>query len=432
MAPSQRGLGMMMKRGRKGCSALPNAACAHINIEHVGVISCEPRQLASEVPLRKTVGLVEAPLGSAWSAALDKADCKQLMKLLVQSPCQVVQKGKGRFTVLHAAAMRGCLKLLDQVFEIFQGKDCRFVNEREGIVLSLQELCKAEGIYSRRNEDIIGATGLTAAEFAWWSMGECKARKYLNKGAWRERFSSYQSEIFGSSMYSEGDDEENPSPSMLLYQVLVNHSSLLTVRMRSAFEEDLDYNFVNDCEELRFHHACQYLYKKEFLDYVEAVIWGCVEKGPHVLKYLFQLRNAQGQTPLHVALKYVGVYYSSCCHLVRLIPVQVSGEILPECLDMPDSRGWTVLHCCASLQDLSYDLDELLKDGRANVNARVAPMSGRSGESPRATPLHLAVIHNNWEAVEKLLQDPRTNVNDLSHREIYFDDNLFVSRLVII
>ena len=50
--------------------------------------------------------------------------------------------------------------------------------------------------------------------------------------------------------------------------------------------------FVAYCEELRFQHTCQYLHSGEVEEYVEAVIGGCVEKGPHVLKYLFQLRNA--------------------------------------------------------------------------------------------------------------------------------------------
>ena len=45
------------------------------------------------------------------------------------------------------------------------------------------------------------------------------------------------------------------------------------------------------------------MHSGEVKEYVEAVIGGCVEKGPHVLKYLFQLRNAQGQTPLHVAVE---------------------------------------------------------------------------------------------------------------------------------
>ena len=99
----------------------------------------------------ETVGLVEAPLRSAWSRALEWADCKQLMNLLEENPWWVVQKGKGGITVLHAAAIRGCLKLLDQVFDLFQGDDDRFVDEREGIDLSLQELCKAKSniiIYS--------------------------------------------------------------------------------------------------------------------------------------------------------------------------------------------------------------------------------------------------------------------------------------------
>ena len=92
------------------------------------------------------VGLVKAPLGSTWLAALDNADCKQLMNLLEENPCRVVQKGKRGVTVLHAAAMRGCLKLLDQVFDLFQGDNHLFVDKTEGINLSLQEPCKAKGI----------------------------------------------------------------------------------------------------------------------------------------------------------------------------------------------------------------------------------------------------------------------------------------------
>ena len=38
----------------------------------------------------KPVELVETPLGSAWSPALDNADCKQLMNLLEENPCRVV------------------------------------------------------------------------------------------------------------------------------------------------------------------------------------------------------------------------------------------------------------------------------------------------------------------------------------------------------
>ena len=91
MARSQRGLGVMMKRGWKGLTGRPNSAGGvHINIENV--ISCEPRQLASEVRMRKTNGLVEAPPGSPWLEELQKADCKQLMNLLQESPCLVVQK----------------------------------------------------------------------------------------------------------------------------------------------------------------------------------------------------------------------------------------------------------------------------------------------------------------------------------------------------
>ena len=143
------------------------------------MISCETRQLAGEVPLRKTARLVEAPLGSLWLEALDMADCKQLMNLLEDNPCQVMQKSEEGFTVLHAAAVRGCLKLLDQIFDLFEGNDRQFVDEREGIELSLQELCEAEGVYSGIYEEGIDAAGLTAAEFAWWSIGDCEAWNYL-------------------------------------------------------------------------------------------------------------------------------------------------------------------------------------------------------------------------------------------------------------
>ena len=326
MAPSQRGLGVMMKRGRKGLTGRLNTACGvHINIENV--ISCEPRQLASEVRMRKTNGLVEAPPGSPWLEELQKADCKQLMNLLQESPCLVVQKSKGGFTVVHAAAMRGCLKLLDQVFDLFKDK-CRFVDEEEGIELSLQDLLKAESICRSKgnfgrtyddsvNEEGIGEARLTAAEYAWWSMGDYECRDYLlHGGGYSKPFLSNQSGTFGSSIGSEVDDEESPPPRPVLLGVLACHRRLLSDRMRSRFQEDLDYNFVADCEELRFHHACENLiFDGDCRRYVEAVIRGCVEKGPHVLRHLFQLRNAQGQTPLHLALESHSNHY-----LVRLIP----------------------------------------------------------------------------------------------------------------
>ena len=231
MAPSQRGLGVMMKRGWRGRTGRPNAAGVHINSEHVFVMSSEPRELASEVRVRKTVGLVEAPRGSPWSRALFRADCKQLMNLLGENPCRVVQKGEAGFTVLHAAAMRGCLKLLDQVFDLFEDKD-RFVDEEEGIELSLQELLKAEANW--RN---VEKASLTAFEFAWFSMGAQKCRDYLLNGE-REfgNFLSFQSKIFGSSIDPVAADEENSSPRHLLRGVLADHRSLLSDTVRSRFE----------------------------------------------------------------------------------------------------------------------------------------------------------------------------------------------------
>ena len=424
MAPPQRGLGVMMKRGRKGLTARPNGAGVHINIEHVDAISCERRQLASEVPLRKAAGLVEAPPRSPWLKALDLGDCKQLMNLLQENPCLVVQKSNGGFTVVHAAAMRGCVKLVDQVFDLFKDND-RFVDEEQGIEVSLQELLKAETNMANGEK-----ARLTAFELAWWSMGDHTFRDCLLEG---ERGSvpifSFETKIFGSSIGSEVDEEESSSPRALLRRVLADHRSLLSETLRSGFEEDVKYNFVADCEELRFHHACQWLHIDGYREYVEAVIGGCVEKGPAVLKYLFKLRNAQGQTPLHVVVE---IYkpFLVLEPFVRLIPRGESGQENAECLNMRDSRGWTALHY-ASAQGTDDDLDELLEDRRADVNAG-ALMSSRYRNWDRrgATPLHLAVLNNNLKAVELLLQDPRTDVNALFYRRIYFDDSLYVSRRV--
>ena len=331
-------------------------------------------------------------------------------------------------------SMRGCLKLIDQVFDLFKDK-CRFVDEEEGIELSLQELLKAESICSSKgnfgrtyddsvNEERIGEARLTAAEYAWWSMGDYECRDYLlHGGGYSKPFLSNQSGTFGSSIGSEVDDEESPPPRPVLLGVLACHRRLLSDRMRSRFQEDLDYNFVADCEVLRFHHACENLiFDGDCIRYVEAVIGGCVEKGPHVLRHLFQLRNAQGQTPLHLALESHSSHY-----LVRLIPGGKSGQENAECLNMRDSRGWTALHC-ASVRS-STCLYALLEDGRADVNATVERISGERWDCTRATPLHLAVIHNRSVAVQWLLQDPRTDVNALFRRQIYFDDSLYVSRL---
>ena len=389
MAPSQRGLGVMMKRGRKVLTARP----------------------------RKVVGLVEAPPRSPWSEALDNADCKQLMILLLENPCRVAQKGKAGFTVVHAAAKRGCLELLDQVFDLFNDND-RFVDEKEGIELSLQELLKAE-----TNLESVEKARLTAFELAWWSMGDYKCRDYLVKGRPdEETFLSYQSKIFGSSVASVADDEESSSPRALLLGVLADHRSLLSETMRSGFEEDVEYNFVADCEELRFHHACQQVEPNSYFTYVEAVTRGCVGKGRHVLKYLFQLRNAQGETPLHLLVKN---YIGTIPYVLSLIPRGESGQENAECVNMRDSRGWTALHCASTVEGESIKVEVLLAEERTDVNAKVESMSDR--ECARATPLHLAVIHNNLKGVGVLWVHPRIDVNALFHRKIYFDDSLCVS-----
>jgi ankyrin repeat protein len=420
MAPSQRGLGVMMKRGRKGVTGRPNGAGVYINIENV--ISCERRELASEVPIRNAAELVEAPPGSPWLKALDSTDCKQLMHLLEENPCRVVQKSKAGFTVLHAAAMRGCLKLLDQVFDLFKD-NYQFVDKEEGIEVSLQELLKAE-----TNLDNAEKPRLTAFELAWWSMGAYKCLVYLLEGERRSgTFLSYQSKIFGSSIGSEVDDEESSPLQLLLLEVLEHHRSFLSDRMRSSFEEDVEYNFVADCEELRFHEACKHLsvYRedhKDYIKYVEAVIGGCVEKGPAVLRYLFQHRNAQGQTPLHVALNSDFGF-----KLVRLIPGGELGQENVECLNMRDSRGWTALHYASVKSDL-HTLKVLLRDRRVDVNATVNYGSSSFWDYSQATPLHLAVINNSSKAVERLLQDSRTDVNARFQRLIHFDDSLCVSR----
>jgi hypothetical protein len=137
--------------------------------------------------------------------------------------------------------------------------------------------------------------GLTVFELARWSMGDYECRDYLRKGESRlGTFLSYQSKIFRSYIDSEVDDEESSSLRAVLLRILADHISLLSDRMRSSFQDNKDYNFVADCEELRFHEACQWILVEDYSEYVEVVIGGCVEEGPAVLKYLFQLRNAQG------------------------------------------------------------------------------------------------------------------------------------------
>ena len=178
----------------------------------------------------------------------------------------------------------------------------------------------------------------------------------------------------------------------------------------------MDYNFVADCEELHFHRAVRDLGWREVTRYVKAVIGGCVEKGTYVLRYLFQLRNAQGQTPLHVAVE-----YQTSLDLVRLIPGGESGRENAECLNMRDSRGYTALHLASAQFDRTYYLDVLLEDGRADVD----PI----GTGFPETALHLAVIHNQLGAVQLLLlKDQRTDVNAHFYRRIFFDNCLYVSR----
>jgi hypothetical protein len=185
--------------------------------------------------------------------------------------------------------------------------------------------------------------------------------------------------------------------------------------LKQAFEDDVDYSFVERGRHLLcVHVACKHAHLVEFLQRVKR---HTKSGGNHLLQALFELRDAQGRTLLHVAVDEDGLGDNSrdieianivtrAVEILDVVPAcnAVTSHI---CLNARDAAGRTPLHrAVANKRAGRAVIVALLDHPMTDVNA---VWRSNIVVSEDVTALHLAVLHNNVDAAVSLLGRERTD-----------------------
>jgi ankyrin repeat protein len=185
--------------------------------------------------------------------------------------------------------------------------------------------------------------------------------------------------------------------------------------LEEAFEDDVDYNFVEDRQGLLcLHVACKHA---EIANFLQRVIRHTKNGGNHLLQALFEIKDPQGRTLLHVAVEEDGLRDNSRDRVMANIVEKALGILdeqpacdavtIRNCLNARDLAGRTPLHrAVANKRAGRQVIEALLAHPATDVNAEWRSDSVHTGN---VTALHLAVLHNNAHAAVLLLDSPRTN-----------------------
>jgi ankyrin repeat protein len=188
------------------------------------------------------------------------------------------------------------------------------------------------------------------------------------------------------------------------------------INLKEKFEHDVDYNFVESQKHLLYLHvACKH---PEFSNFVLAVI-GQTKRDSHAqLEALFNRKDAQGRTLLHVAVEedglgdsghdnYMADIVKNALEIFDADPV-CDATVFKGCVNSRDLAGRTPLHRAVANQRAGSALTEVLvKHRMTDVNA----IWTGDGElvTGNVTALHLAVWHNNIDAAKILLKKVETD-----------------------
>lgn len=365
---------------------------------------------------RKATKFIEAADGSEWFCALERGDCRQLMHHLGETENShfLVQTGSRGRTVLHVAAMQGCLKLVNQVIDIY-GEHGMFADGQSGVSLTLKELLQEKD----------GRSKATAFQLSKHVVGNREVTNCLHNVS-GEIVSGRLLPVESPNSHSE---RIVASLTEIMDKVLGMHNF---ERLLRTYDADVDYNFelpvtAQPGQNLfLFHHAfkgkglrklqpsSERVGSSESIikvgeKFVELVIRECInslqadQRPMDLLQYLFKLQDARGRTPLHVATPDRNNFNIEL--VFELLPREEASYA--ECINAVDARGWTPLHWAVS--HFNMNLHTHVKDERVNLNATLPGSC--------ATPLHIAVLHGQGHRVTPLLEakreDPRkrTNVN---------------------
>ncbi|CAM6027516.1 unnamed protein product [Sphagnum balticum] len=338
---------------------------------------------------RAFTGLVVASPQSEWCAALKRRDCQTLLSLLQRKDHLWSETDSNGRTVLHVAVMQGCSRLVNEVL--------RSVNKYNppNTTSSLDMLLNA------KDTSLCAADVFAIADI----VGNADVRNLIING-------------LPANIQPAEFPEANVHLSDRIQDILDNLGRggiEWKTLLEEAFEDDVDYNFVQHRRGLlSLHVACKHAHLVGFL---QRLIRRTKNEGNHLLQALFELKDAQGRTLLHVAVEEDGLGDDSRDRVMANIVTTAVG-ILDEvpacnavtsqnCLNARDLAGRTPLHrAVANKRAGRAVIQALIDHPMTDVNAQWRSDNVSAGN---VTALHLAVLHNNVDAARSLLASPRTD-----------------------
>ncbi|CAN5968406.1 unnamed protein product [Sphagnum jensenii] len=331
-----------------------------------------------------STGFVVASPQSEWCAALKRRDCQTLLRLLQRKHNLWREIDSNGRTVLHVAVMQGCSRLANEVL--------RSVNNPPNTTSSLDMLLNA------KDTSLCGADVFAIADI----VGNTVVRDLIIDGL---------PAIIQPAEFPEADVNLSNRIQYILNSL--HNGGTESTQLAEAFEDDVDYNFVQRQQRLLcLHVACKHAHLVGFL---QRLIRHTKDGGNRLLQALFEIKDAQGRTLLHVAVEEDGLGDNLRDRHMANIVTRALGILDEEpacdnvtsqnCLNARDLAGRTPLHrAVANKRAGRAVIKALLDHPMTDVNALWTSDNVSTGN---VTALHLAVLHNNVDAARSLLASPR-------------------------
>ncbi len=334
-------------------------------------------------------GFVEAPPQSEWWAALKRRDCQTLLHLLQGGRNLWREIDSNGRTVLHVAVMQGCSRLVNEVL--------RSVNPYD----DPNTKSSVEMLRDAKDTSLCGADVIAIADI----VGNADVRNLI--------FEDSPANNQPGGVFQVGDVNLRNRIQQIFGALQVG--GFVSMRLQDAFEDDVDYNFVQRGQQfLCLHVACK---DPNLVDFLLGGMRHTKSGGDHLLQALFELKDAQGRTLLHVAVEEDGLGDNSRDKVMAVIVkrvLQIFDEVpacndvtSQNCLNARDLGGRTPLHrAVANKRAGRAVIKVLVKHPKTHVNARWRGDNVFTGD---VTALHLAVVHNNVDAAKYLLKRDTTD-----------------------
>ncbi|CAM6091913.1 unnamed protein product [Calypogeia fissa] len=375
---------------------------------------------------------------TVWFTALYTENCVQVLKLLTDDPSLLTigrREDKGRVvegpqtlrsfwkgrTALHVGARRGSVDLVKTVVRMFDDSFKLALPESVATPTQFLEdmLTAKDGWYNldalamavvNGNRDIILLLAKT-------SLLKCETNPYEISNEWE----------IPAELHPSPEPESRGNSRMQLRQIteeVVEHQARLknfdAESLKSMYTGCLDFNFL-PWQEFLFHFTFIKSPRQRFpfLDEIRQCIFDKTSSSPTLRRFLCDLQDGQGRTPLHVA-----VDEGMVIQFLVLIPHDGA-----DLLTALDGTGKMPLHRAAA-KESPESLRVLLGDGRVDLQAlytswyysdllwtmlgvdleRVSKNNGFKGYGwfdiyDHSNALHIAIIHKRRECVRLLLDE---------------------------